>query len=291
MARKDRFVSGSRTLISAREAFLAAIQPKAALPRASAARYDGLRLGLNPFFALVIGSRDLALFLQSREGDRIAVASVSQFEAGHGSGRYLDFAFMARAKPEWAAPVLHGDLMLPMAGAHGALYLDYYDPTRSLWLPDFIRGREKLLLEAMDALKPWWNRRRFGKLTPHLDPWKSRYRIEALEPVRVGDQEVSAFFAAACHAISTYLFVWLESLEALECPLRAEDKNRNTAGIERFVQTLHTKDPAARLGKALFTPGTFRAFFLDGFWGIGLDGPSGAEESSPPRKRHRGPTA
>ena len=268
MAGTKRSPDESGALATAREAFLATIRSRATLPRASAARYNGLRLGLNPLFALIIRSRSLDLFLHSSEGDRIAVASASQFEAGHGSGRYLDFAFMARAKPEWAAPVLHGDLMLPMAGAHGALYLDLYDPTQSLSFPDFIGCREKTLRETMDGLKPWWNIRRFGKLTPHLDPWKSEYRIEALEPVRASNEQVRAFFAAARRAISDYLLVWLESLEALERPLGPKDSNRNAEAIECFVQTLYAKDPAARLGKALFTPATFRGFFLDGFWGI-----------------------
>ena len=234
--------------------------------------FTSYRLGLNPLFALMFRSGELDLFMRSWESQRLAAASVSQFEIGTGSGRYFDFTFMLRAKPEWAAPVFHGDALMALPGVTGALYMDFYDPAGTIDLAAFFGPRADRLKAARARVDAWWNRGNFGKLTPHLDPWKSSWRVELHEPKNATPEQRKAYFAAAMEIYPTYLAVYLESLAALTGTLDAVATEKNRQGIRNFVRTLYEKDVAVAMGRMLFPAADFDAYLLDGFWGTGTEG-------------------
>jgi hypothetical protein len=108
----------------------------------------------------------------------------------------------------------------------------------------------------------------FGELTPHLDEFKSPYRLEILEPRGVSEKEKRAYFAAAYQCFRVYAAVYLESLAAARPESDPEKIEQNRAGIREFVDILYKEDIAVKMGKMIFPPRDFDRYFLTGFWGV-----------------------
>ena len=64
-------------------------------------------------YSKIFGSDVIALPMKSFETDRIAAASISQFEVPPGSGYFRDFTFNIRPNYAFKAPVFHIDFMKP----------------------------------------------------------------------------------------------------------------------------------------------------------------------------------
>ena len=217
---------------------------------------------------LVFGARRLQIHFDSYSAPHLEVASYSQFEAPPGSGRYVDLAFQLRPGLALAAPLLHGEILRPMAGSKGMFVADLYNVNP--WDVDagtFVREHCPAWRQALERVEPYQKTaaQGRGKLTRHLEPFKSPYRIELREPPRKSPA-YEAYFEAVFEAFALVVDGYIEALTRLSSADDPAVSTRNQAGVTRLMETLYHKDFAVRLGRFLLRR-DFDAYFQDGFWG------------------------
>lgn len=228
---------------------------------------------LKGLVALVFGSLRLEVHLLSYESPSIAVASISQFEVPPDSENFTDCAFVVRPAANIRAPYLHGDALKGMAGMDTSFSMDFYNVDNASIDVDTFFGDQIAKLEEGLALVEQYQRtgEDRGKYTPHLDPFKSKYRIEIEEPDTDDDTVREAYADAALAAYELFMDAYFTSLSRLQ----PEDDAILMQGVkdstDAFINLLYEEDTAASLGKMLF--GTdFDDYFLNGFWHDGYYG-------------------
>lgn len=229
---------------------------------------------LKGLIALVFGSRQLEVHLVSYESPAIAVASISQFEVPPNSANYTDCAFVVRPAANIRAPYLHGDALKGMAGMHTKFSMDFYNIDNASIDVDVFFGDQIEKLEQGLALVEQYQitGEDRGKYTPHLDPFKSKYRIEIEEPDSDDDAVREAYADAALQAYKLFMDAYFASLERLQ----PEDDTVLIQGVkdgtDAFIDLLYAEDTAVKLGKQLFGD-DIDDYFLKGFWREGYYGP------------------
>ena len=221
-------------------------------------------------FSKIFGSDVIALPMKSFETDRIAAASISQFEVPPGSGYFRDYTFNIRPNYNFKAPVFHIDLMKPSVGVPGLCSMDVFnvDPEtinyEKFFGSELENVKKAMALVAKYQRTPEQGR---GKITRYLDPYKSPYRIELQEPK--GDEAVrKAYYQAAGEAFKIMLTAYLKSLAALSPdPAFA---SRHEQKMQEMVLALYKNDVAINLGKKIFK-GQFKKFWLDSFWNVRVE--------------------
>lgn len=239
--------------------------------------FSDYKINLNPLTAFVFKSWDLGLFLKSYSSGRIDTASVSQFEVGSGGDKYFDITFMVRPKAAYSAPFFLGDALHAIPGAKGAMYMDFYSLDDGVDLDAFFGSRKKKLQEALELAKPYWNTQRFGALTKFLDPFKSPFRIEILEPQGGTEEEVKAYFETVSRCSELFFEAYMESLVLVEPLDDLDSVNIAKINMKNYVANLYEHDIAVQLGKMMFPEEDFDRYFLDGFWGLNHKTGAGAE--------------
>jgi hypothetical protein len=238
--------------------------------------YDDYVLNLSLIPRLVFGSKQLEIHMYSYESDKMAVASISQFEVPPDSENFTDVAFTVRPKANLRAPFMHGDALKGMAGMDTSFSMDFWNVNKDSIDWETFFGDQIEKLEQGHALVEPYQRtgEDRGKYTKHLIPYKwEDYRIEIEEPDTTDENERKAYADAALAAFKLYTDAYLASLARLE----AEDDQAlidgNKEGLAELMDIALAEDPAAKLGLLLFgDQAEFEKYFLDAFWRAGYYG-------------------
>jgi len=234
---------------------------------AKARPVETITLKLSFPYSKIFGSDVIALPLKSFETDRIAAASISQFEVPPGSGYFRDFTFNIRPSYTFKAPILHIDFMKPSVGVPGLCSMDLFnvDP-ENINYEKFLGAELENVKKAM-ALVAKYQRtveQGRGKITKYLDPYKSPYRIELQEPK--GDEAArKQYFQTAGEAYKIMLSAYLKSFAAL-AP-EPSYAGRHEQKMKEMVTALYKNDVAINLGKKIFKD-QFKKFWMDSFWNV-----------------------
>ena len=237
-----------------------------------------LKLTLIP--RLVFGNSKLEVHLYPEESDHMATACISQFEEPPDSGNFSDVAFVVRPNANIRAPFLHGDALKGMAGMSTSFSMDFYNVNQdSIDVDEFFGDQIEKLNEGLEIVQEYQrlpedeggNR---GKYTPHLDPYKSKYRIEIQLPDTEVEAELKAYHDAALAAFKLFADAYLTALSRLQPEDDAALISGTKTQTDNFINMLIEKDSAAKLGLLLFnTEEKFNYYFKDGFWRAGYYGP------------------
>jgi hypothetical protein len=218
-------------------------------------------------YSKIFGDSALSIPMKSFETDRIAAASISQFEVPPGSGYFRDYTLNIRPSYAFKAPVFHIDFMKPSPGVPGLCSMDIFnvDPEtinyEKFFGPEMENVKKAMALVAQYQRTVQQGR---GKITKYLDPYKSPYRIELQEPK--GDEAArKAYYQAAGEAFKIMLSVYLKSLAVLSPdPAYA---GRHEQKMKEMVTALYKNDVAINLGKKIFKD-QFNTFWMDSFWSV-----------------------
>lgn len=229
---------------------------------------------------LVFGSKTLQVYLQSYEGDTIAVGSISQFEVPPESGAYTDCAFVVRPTAKIGAPIMHGDARAAMSGTDEEFSMDFYtydNDTVDLdtfftadglgWIADAMALVAQYQIPELDEK----GERDRGRLTAYLDPYKSPYRLELAAPE---DDEAAreAYVEAALAAFKLYQDAYFDGLaNAVQDDDGGTVQQRATT-TAAFMDLFEAEDVAVMIGRLLFGKDDFPLYFNEGFWREGYFG-------------------
>jgi hypothetical protein len=221
-------------------------------------------------FSKIFGSDVIALPLKSFETDRIAAASISQFEVPPNSGYFRDFTLNIRPNYNFKAPVFHIDFMKPSPGVPGLCSMDVFnvDP-ETINYEKFFGAEMENVKKAMSLVAQYQRtvEQGRGKITKYLDPFKSPYRIELQEPK--GDEAArKAYYQTAGQAFKIMLTAYLNSLAALSPD--AAYAARHEQKMQAMVLSLYKNDVAINLGKKIFKS-QFKKFWQDSFWNVKVE--------------------
>ena len=237
---------------------------------AKARPVETITLKLSFPYSKIFGSDVIALPLKSFETEKIAAASISQFEVPPNSGYFRDFTFNIRPNYAFKTPVFHIDFMKPSVGVPGLCSMDVFnvDPENINYEKFF--GAEMENVKKAMALVAKYQRtveQGRGKITKYLDPYKSPYRMELQEPK--GDEAVrKAYYQAAGEAFKIMLTAYLKSLAALSPdPAFAAHHEQK---MQAMVLALYKNDVAISLGKKIFKD-QFKKFWQDSFWNVNVE--------------------
>lgn len=233
---------------------------------------------LRGLIRLVFGSKKLQVYLQSYEGDTIAVGSISQFEAPPASGTYTDCAFVVRPTAKMGAPVMHGDARAAMSGSDEEFSMDFYNYDNGSIDVDKFFGEEQIakLNEAMALVEqyqipapPLGDR---GGLTEYLNPYKSPYRLELAAPETDNESEHAAYVAAALQAFKLYQDAYFAALDNATQDADDDTVQGRATAAASFIDLFESEDIAVMLGRLLFGKDDFPLYFNEGFWREGYFG-------------------
>jgi hypothetical protein len=226
---------------------------------------------------LVFGSKTLQVYLQSYDSDRIAVGSISQFEAPPESGQYTDCAFVVRPTAKMGAPIMHGDARAAMSGSDEEFSMDFYNfDDTTIDVDGFFgpAGLAKLnqamaLVEQYQIPAPPAGDR--GGLTEYLNPYKSPYRLELAAPE---DDETAreAYADAALQAFKLYQDAYFEALDNATQDDDGDIVQQRATATASFIDLFEAEDIAVMIGRLLFGKDDFPLYFNEGFWREGAYG-------------------
>jgi hypothetical protein len=232
--------------------------------------FENYILKLPLLYKIMFKADNLSLYLKSYASDRIHTATINQLEIGSGTDNFFDFTFLIRPHYQLNVPLFHGDALKPLPGVTGALYMDFYSLNESVDLKLFFKDTQHKISEALELAAPYWKHEGFGELTPHLDPFKSLYRLEMVEPKDVTEEELRQFYMTVFTCFTLYTEAYLEALENWKSEENPVFQALREQEVRDFVSILYEKDIAVKMGKMIFPEEDFDRYFLDGFWGTGL---------------------
>ncbi|MCX8045142.1 MAG: hypothetical protein N3B18_13570, partial [Desulfobacterota bacterium] len=213
---------------------------------------------LRPVFAsfddytVRLGVSKLKVILAAYEGISLVNACISQFEITPDSGRYMDCTFVIRPNADLRAPIMHGDALST------SFSMDIYNvnPTSvsvDVFLGDRIdkinRGLVRALPYQRKPIEEGGNR---GKYTPHLDPYKSAYRIEIEKPDTDDPETLRIYWDTVYEVMTLYVNAFLESLAVLQPEDNETLIQGNMNGIDTFITTIWENDIVVPMGKLMF---------------------------------------
>ncbi|MBB6479367.1 hypothetical protein [Spirochaeta isovalerica] len=231
--------------------------------------FENYKLDLPFLYKVMFKADNLSLFLRSYRTEKIDTASINQLEIGNGTDDFFDFTFMIRPDYRYNAPLFHGDALKALPGVTSALYMDFYSLNDGVDTEQFFSESQDKILRAIELAQPYWKREGFGELTPHLDPYKSPYRLEMIEPEKGTEEERKEYFDTVYSCFVLYSEAYLESLERMSGEENLSEAPMREREVKDFVSILYEKDMAVKMGKMIFPEEDFDRYFLDGFWGTG----------------------
>jgi len=244
--------------------------PRTDMPAEFAGEYIATLKGI---VALAFSARKLEVHLYSYESPSIAAGSISQFEVPPDSENFTDCAFVVRPAANIRAPFLHGDALKGMSGMSTSFSMDFYNVDNASISVDGFFGDQTEKLEEGLALVEQYQRTGAdrGEYTRHLDPYKSRYRIEIEEPDTDDPADKEAYAEAALAAYKLFMDAYFESLAQLAPEDDAALIQGVKDGTDAFINLLYEEDTAVKLGKMLFGD-DIDDYFMNGFWRSGYYG-------------------
>ena len=219
-------------------------------------------------FNKVFGSDIIAVPLQSFESDALGVATISQFEVPPDSSYYRDFTLHIRPQYGFRAPVFHIDFMKPAPGTPGMCSMDFFNPDNdNIPLKEFLGEELENIQKAVTLVERYQRtvEEGRGKITGYLDPYKSEYRCELLEPQTDDAALREKYYTTVAEAFKLFFHAYLTALHKLE-----RDTGYAQAHEEKtkdLVRLFYGNDFAVSLGKRVFKE-HFKKYWLDGFWNV-----------------------
>lgn len=217
---------------------------------------------------LAFGESELQLLLSSYESDVMVNAAISSFEVPPESDIYSDCAFVIRPNANLRAPMMHGDGLKYMAGMGGKLSMDFYSVNPAIdndTIDDFFGAETVNLKTALALVQDWVPVGEPSTYTKHLDPYKTKYRLEIKDPGRDNATAIQRYTAAAYEAFTIYVDSYFRSLNSLT----AEDNETliqiNTTGTNTFIQNQVDYDFVYKMGGWILGD-DLDTYFLDAFW-------------------------
>jgi hypothetical protein len=222
-------------------------------------------------FNKVFGSDVIAIPLKSFQSDKMGVATISQFEVPPKSSYYRDFTLHIRPQYGLRAPVFHIDLMKPSPGTPGLCSMDFFNPDpENISVNEFF-GEELENVQKALALVEKYQRsieEGRGKITKYLDPHKSEYRFELMEPKTEDEAIRKEYYLTAEKAVNLTLPAYLKSLDKLETDTGYAKVHEEKT--KELVKLFYENDMAIGLGKMIFKD-QFKKYWLEGFWNVQVD--------------------
>ena len=219
-------------------------------------------------FNKVFGSDVIAVPLQSFESDTLGVATISQFEVPPDSSYYRDFTLHIRPQYGFRAPVFHIDFMKPAPGTPGMCSMDFFNPDKdNIPLKAFFGKELENIQKALTLVDRYQRTPEEGRgnITEYLDPYKSEYRCELLEPQTEDEKLREKYYTTVAEAFKLYFNAYLTALHNLERDTGyAQTHEEKTKDL---VRLFYGNDFAVSLGKRVFKE-HFKKYWLDGFWNV-----------------------
>ena len=229
--------------------------------------FSTFTLSLSFPFNKLFGNSTIAVPLKSFQNDKMSLA-ISQFQVPPGSSYYRDFTLHIRPQYGIKAPVFHIDFMKPALGTPGLCSMDFFNPDPGVISPrDFLGEGLPAVQKALALVEPYQRTKEEGrgKITAYLDPYKSEFRLELMEP-RNGDEALRRqYYTTVSEAVKMILPVYLSRLNALE--VDASYAAAHEQKIKDLVMLFYKNDFAVSMGKSVFKE-HFKKYWLDGFWNV-----------------------
>ncbi len=247
------------------------MKEQGAVLRPIAKKFQEYHIDLSFLMSIFFPGNPIEIHLLTYRSDRLQVASFTQMEVPPNSSHFLDFAFELMPANDLNAPIFHGDVIKPMPGVDGMFGVDFYNTnSKDLNMDTFLGVELKEIQRALKLAAPYQKTKEEGRgdLTPHLDPFKSKYRIELKAPESSDVEKHKAYFKTVRETFQITLTAYLNALGRLNRETDQAVIKRNQEGHDLLINTLDKEDIAARLSKWMFED-DYEDFFLKGFWGKG----------------------
>lgn len=233
--------------------------------------FEGFALDLSFPFNKMFGSDAVGIPLKAFSSEKIATATISQFEVPPGSGYYRDFVLNIRPDYSLKAPVFHMDFMKPSPGTPGLCTIDFFNVDKESITPETFFGEDlekiKEVYQGVSRFQRTVAEGR-GKITKYLDPYKSEYRMELKEPSDEAARK--AYFETAEKAVKTLLPIYVRRVNA--CQPVKKYAERHELHMKKLVRAIYRNDFAVAMGKRMFKA-SFQRYWLDGFWAVDMEFP------------------
>lgn len=216
-------------------------------------------------YVVRLGVSHIEVHLDAYESRDLVNACVSQFEVPPDSQQYMDFTFGIRPNADLRAPIMHGDALST------SFSMDIYNVNPdgvdvAAFLGERIDSIEEgLALAAQYQRLPPEEGGTRGEYTPHLDPYKSAYRIELERP----DGDDTAYWDTVYEVLTLYLDAYLAGIESLQPEDNATMIQANMDGIDGIITTIWEEDIIVPMGKLMFGD-DMELFFSEAFWRQGV---------------------
>lgn len=240
-------------------------------PRPISPDFKNFIIDLGFPYSKLFGGSKLGIPLVTYESDRIAAATISQFEVPPQSGYYRDFTFNLRTHYPYKAPIFHIDFMKPSPGLPGLCSMDFFNADPETIDLDIFLGPEIEQVEKAMALVEKYQRtaeQGRGKITAYMDHCKSKYRMELQAPDAVDEQATKEYYEAVAEAYKLAVTAYLKRLYSLGPDLNYAQ--RHETKVREFVQALYDNDFAVKMGRKIFKD-KFKKYWMDGFWAVQLE--------------------
>lgn len=221
-------------------------------------------------FNKLFGSDTIAVPLKSFQNDKMSLA-ISQFQVPPASSYYRDFTLHIRPEYGLKAPVFHIDFMKPAPGTPGMCNMDFFNPDpAAISTRDFLGEGLPAVQKALSLVQPYQRTKEEGRgrITAYLDPYKSEFRLELLEPKTKDEALRKQYYNTVAEAVKLILPVYVRNLNGLEVDaayaVTHEQKTKD------LVMLFYKNDFAVSLGKRVFKE-HFKKYWLDGFWNVELE--------------------
>ena len=220
-------------------------------------------------FSKIFGAKELGVLLKSFESENLALATASLFEVPPGSAYHSTVTINILPRSGVRAPIMHIDFLKASAGVPGMFILDFFNVAPKEIALDAFFGKDTealgKVLEAVSRYQRSEDQGR-GKISRYLDPYKSPYRLELLEPASGDHEERKAFYIAALEAVMVIVPLYLKNADRQT--IDPGFSLAHKAAAERLIEALREKDFAAKMGRGIFRD-DFAAYWEKGFWDSG----------------------
>ena len=158
--------------------------------------------------------------------------------------------------------------MKPAPGTPGMCSMDFFNPDKdNIPLEAFLGEELEHIQKALTLVERYQRtlEEGRGKITEYLDPYKSEYRCELLEPQTEDEKLRETYYTTVAEAFKLYFKAYLTALHNLERDTgyvqTHEEKTKD------LVTLFYKNDFAVSLGKRVFKE-HFKKYWLDGFWNV-----------------------
>lgn len=233
--------------------------------------FNEFTLNLSFPYNKVFGSDVIAVPLKSFQNEKMAAATITQFEVPPKSSYYRDFTLNVRPQYGVRAPVFHIDFMKPTPGVSGLCIVDFFNADKeNISLKEFFGSELKNVQKALSIVEEYQRSEKGGrgKITQYLSLYKSKYRFELKEPETEDETIRKEYYHSVENALELVFPAYFKSLHKVR--LDNSFAKRHEEKTKELVQLMYKNDFAIAMGKRIFKE-HFKKFWLDGFWNVHVE--------------------